>query len=329
MAPHAPHRLRGLALLLLCLATPAAADWKREYALGLRAVEQGDWPAAERHMRAALAEDGEASERKRFQGVKFDRYVPHWYAGLAAFRQGDCSRAADYWDDASSSRVVAGLSDQAAEQRRLRAECTSRLAAREPAPATPAPTSGSTSATSAPPPATPARAGVRDSASTAAAQPPAGASRDGAAASPPRVAAAPPPAASAPAASAPTPPRAASPGAGKPTASSAASPVAAAQRSGPPPAELRRALDGWLAGRYDDVLRVDPAAVSDARGRAQLLLLRGAARLVLAELAGSPDAAALEAVREEVRAARRSAASVKADEALFPPRFRSLVAATR
>ena len=51
-----PCVLRATALVLLCAAVPAQADWKRDYALGLRAIEQGDWAEAERHMRAAIAE---------------------------------------------------------------------------------------------------------------------------------------------------------------------------------------------------------------------------------------------------------------------------------
>lgn len=297
-----------MVLVLLAIAAPVHADWKRDYELGLRAVAQGDWAEAERRMRAAIADDAEPNARKRFQGVKFDRYVPQWYAGLAAFRQGDCERAAGYWNDAASRRVVASIDELAAEQRRLSAECASRSASRtaaapvQDAPTTkpPASTAAEPTASSAAPatrPATPAKT------VTTTAPPPASAPQR-------TIAAQKPPA---------------RPVREPPAKAVAASPDGA--RAVAPPAALRSALEAFLAGRYDEVVRSDPAALADARARSQLLLLRAAARFVQAELAGSGEAA-LAAAREDVRAARSGAAPAL-DQALYPPRFRAFVAATR
>ena len=92
------------------------------------------------------------------------------------------------------------------------------------------------------------------------------------------------------------------------------------------PAELRSALQSWLAGRYEEVARMQPGRALDARARSQLLLLRAAARFVQSELAGND--ASLEAARADVRAARQAQA-LDPDPSLFPPRFRSFVAGIR
>jgi tetratricopeptide (TPR) repeat protein len=104
-----------------------------------------------------------------------------------------------------------------------------------------------------------------------------------------------------------------------------AAPAAAAARA---PEALNTAIDAWLGGRYGELQRLEPAAATDAATRAQLLLLRAAARFVLAELDGR-DAAALEAVRVDVRAAKAANAALSPDAGMFPPRFRTLWQGTR
>src|SRR5687768_6389543 len=82
----------------LALVTGAVrADWKKDYDRGLKAIEDGQWAEAEAAFRAALADDPEPNARKRFQGVVMKPYVPHHYAGVAAWRAGDCAAALDYW----------------------------------------------------------------------------------------------------------------------------------------------------------------------------------------------------------------------------------------
>jgi hypothetical protein len=280
-------RVLAACLLLGALVPAARADWARDYDLGVRAIEGGDWAEAERRMRAALAEEPEDMPRKRFQGQRYDRYVPHWYAGLAAFRQGDCARALEYWSDAAGRRVVAGIGELAAEQKRLGGECETRLAAAakpQPAPATAAPPTAPErrAATAAPAPETVARQ-------------PAPAARE-----PERTAARTQPAREPPAAS------------------------RAARTEAP--AALRSGLEDWLAGRYDQLARMDVPQGMEARARAQLLLLRAAAHFIVAELSGTE--ARLESARADVRAAR-AAGMPNLDAALYPPRFRQFAGTTR
>lgn len=181
-----PDRLRWIVLLLVLLALPAAADWKRDYALGERAVRQSQWAEAERLFRQAAREEPTASERKRFEGVVFRDYAPYYWAGYAAWKQGACSRALEYWQDsANDPAVLAKIKDFKTQQDRGLAECRQQLAQATPATPPPAvasaPPQAPAAASTPPRPATPAvqtpvsqptpRPAARPAASSAAAAP--------------------------------------------------------------------------------------------------------------------------------------------------------------
>jgi hypothetical protein len=158
---HSP-RLALLAVALLLPVGSVVADWKNDYDRGLRAVDAGNWAEAESAFRAALADEAQPSARKRFQGVVTKPYVPHYYAGLAAYRQGNCQTAMQYWNNAASAAVVAGLAEFGAVQSRGIADCNARLAAtsRPTSPATAPATTTSTApavAANTPPKSTPTR----------------------------------------------------------------------------------------------------------------------------------------------------------------------------
>lgn len=279
----------GLAMLVglgaLWLAVPLAhADWKKDYDRGLKAAEAGRWAEAESAFRAALSEDGSANARKRFQGVVVKVYVPHYYAGLAAYRQGNCSSALEYWSNAGSAAVVAGQSALSSVQARGIADCNQKLAAAsKPAPpltpvaSTPPATAPATTPSTRPPP-------------TAVAIPP------------------------------PIKPVATAPAAAPKPLPEPAKPPAPIGTPAPP--ALVAAVESFLAGRYAAVVQLDPATLADGRSRAQAFLLRAAARYTLAELADS-DGKQLEQARQDVRAARVANSNLNPDETLFSPRFRA------
>lgn len=152
----------SVAIALLLPAAPAVADWKNDYDRGLRAVDAGNWAEAEAAFRAALGDEPQPSARKRFQGVVTKAYVPHYYAGLAAYRQGNCQRALEYWNNAANTSVVAGLAELRGVQSSGVADCNSRLASntRPPAstPVVTTPAANTTpAATTRPPASTPTR----------------------------------------------------------------------------------------------------------------------------------------------------------------------------
>ncbi len=118
----------GLGAVLLAVPV-AQADWKNDYDRGIKAVEAGQWSEAERLFGSALREEPEPAALKRFQGVVRKRYVPHYYAGLAAYRQGNCQRALDYWGNAGSAAIVSGQADISGVQRSGIADCNQKIAA--------------------------------------------------------------------------------------------------------------------------------------------------------------------------------------------------------
>lgn len=154
----------GLGALLLA-APVAQADWKNDYDRGLKAAEAGQWAEAERLFSSALREEPEPAVRKPFQGVVRKLYVPHYYAGLAAYRQGNCQRALEYWNNAGSAAIVSGQSAISGVQQSGIADCNQKIAAAskpvEPTPpvasTTTAPTTTPSTAPSKPPIAVPAK----------------------------------------------------------------------------------------------------------------------------------------------------------------------------
>jgi hypothetical protein len=290
------------ALFALALALPgvAAADWMSEYDRGLRALRAGNHEVAEAHFRAAIREKRDPVERQRFQGQRFDAYVPQHFAAVAAAARGDCDRAIEYWEQPGVAAVLSKLPALQAEQAGGAAACRQQLAATRPSP-----------------PAVAATAPVVDPAATQPAPEPV-------AVDPPRA----PDAAATTADVAAAPVASATPVSAAPPPAARTAPPAVAARPAPAttraraPDELARAVDAWLAGRYQDLLKAPAPATDDAAARAQVLLLRAAARFVLVELDGG-DAAALAAVGNEVRAAKAANAALAPDPTMFPPRFRA------
>ncbi len=286
--PH-PIGARAACALLLAFAAPAHADWKDDYARGVRAAENGNWAEVESRMRAALAGEPTPAARTRLYGARFDAYVPRYYLGLAAYRQGRCVEAVREWEDAPTRAIWSANAKLAREADAGLKDCQTRLAQAAPAPAsTPAPAATS--------PAAPAATQANAPAS-----------------------ARPPPTASAPARTpVATPAPAPAPTSTRPTAATAR--VAPA---------LLAVLDAYLSGRYDAAVATDLATIADTRARAHALMVRAAARHTQSLLRGSDGAALLEQAAADVRAARALDARLTPDTALFSPRFRAFWSATR
>jgi hypothetical protein len=268
-------------MLLASFAGNAHADWRRDYEFGQQAIDKGNWSEAEKLMRSAQAEEPAAAAHKRFQGMQFQVYAPAHFAAVAAYKQGACSRALDYLNDASTRAVTAQVPTLATEQQDIERACGNKVAA--------APPPEPPHSTAAPPPPKPSTPPV-DTRTTVV--------------EPPR----PAPTVAAPPAN--TPPIAA------PTASRAAVPPA-----------LRAGISAFLSGDYDAAMRVNDAAVGDARARALLLLVRAAAGFTRAELKGG-DAALVARAETDVRSSHRLM-RIDPDPTLFSPKVRAKIAKVR
>lgn len=284
-------------LAALLAASPVLSDYKDSYSRGLEAAKDGDWATVRQRMQEAIQDNPTAAQRVRLYGQRWEPYVPQFYLGLAAFKQGDCATALTQWRSPANSGVIASVPNLKAEQDRSAAACDTRVAQQpkpEPPKTDPKPGTGTTA------PTTPD--GGRE---------------------PPKP---PPPKTEPPKTEPPKtePPRTEPPKTEPPKAPPKPAETPIAQRV---PAPLLEAFRNYLGGRYAEVARINPDSFADARSRAQAYLIRAAARQIQAELDSS--AAGLDAARADIRAVRAANPGLVPDPALFSPRFRSLYSATR
>lgn len=123
-----------LGLVLGALALPAAADWRETFADGVRAWDLGQWREAARRMREATAEKPEATgEKIRIYGMKWERYLPYYYLGMALYEVDDC-RAALAAFDTSHAEGAVGLVGRTRMKGRME-DCQNRLGVFSDAPA--------------------------------------------------------------------------------------------------------------------------------------------------------------------------------------------------
>lgn len=249
---------KGIAALLAALmSVSAAADYKDSYSRGLEAAKDGDWATVRLRMQEAIADNPAAAQRVRLYGQRWEPYVPQFYLGLAAFKQGDCAGALSQWRSAANAGVIGSVPNLKAEQDRNSASCESRLAQQgknEP---------GKTGGTTAP---------------------------DGGKPEPPRPE---PPKPEPPKPEPPKPEPKPEPPKPKPEPPRPVE-TPQAQRV---PAPLLEAFRNYLGGRYAEVIRLNPDSFGDPRARAQALLIRAAARQIQGELDGTGADAARADIR--------------------------------
>ena len=289
------------AALALALSLPAAADYKSDYADGLKAAGDGKWAEAESKMKAALAAEPTPVPRMNTYGRNFVAYAPQFFIGIAAYRRGDCDSAVRNLEHGPTQAVVADSKAKAtvAEFSALASkglsECRTKLAS------TTAPTAPVVTKTTPTPPPT-----------TTPTQP---------------IASTPPPVTKAPTT---TPPATKQPvvvASAPPPVTKAPPPATPAAPQAPP--ALAGAVDNYLRGRYEQVASVDPAALSDRKARYLVLLLRSASRHTLAQIQGDAGAPLIAQAEADIRAAKQLEPGRTPDDTLFSPRFRALYSATR
>jgi hypothetical protein len=94
------------ALILLIVACPSQADFKRDYGDAMKAVRNEDWAKAAADLESAIADNPNSAARVRLYGMRFDAYVPHYFLGEARFRSGDCEGAIEAWNESLSRGVI-------------------------------------------------------------------------------------------------------------------------------------------------------------------------------------------------------------------------------
>jgi phosphotransferase system HPr-like phosphotransfer protein len=72
----------------------AFADWRSAFAEGIKAYDLGEWGEVESYMKKAIDEKPTATgEKVRVYGMKFERYLPYYYLGVALYHQKRCQEA--------------------------------------------------------------------------------------------------------------------------------------------------------------------------------------------------------------------------------------------
>ena len=112
--PRPPGRLRrswrafvvfaAAAGFVLGAAWPVSAalpsTWRKpeEFKTAIRAQDQGQWQTSVELIRLAIQKQPEDGKRVRISGNRYRSYLPHFYLGLALYKQGDCAGALKEWE---------------------------------------------------------------------------------------------------------------------------------------------------------------------------------------------------------------------------------------
>ena len=128
----------SLAALALCAASSAVhADYKDDYAHGLKAYRDGEYAEARSLMQQALDGHAEPAAKMRLYGQVYEPYLPQHYLGMAALKMGDCSTAVAQWNSAPNKQIVGQLPEIGSEEQRGIASCGSKVAKNDEKPAHP------------------------------------------------------------------------------------------------------------------------------------------------------------------------------------------------
>ncbi len=297
-------RALGLALLLAA-ATPAHADYKRDYAQGVDAAKAGNWGDVENFMNSALKESAEPQAKVKVYGMRFEPYVPQYYLGLAAYKRGDCGSAMKAWADGPTKAIVDGNPALSGPFNEGVRDCGSKVAAN---PTTP-PNNQTASNT---PPSNPTTPPPVKPPPTNPTTPPTNPTSPNTNPTTPTTNPTTPPVANN------TPPT-------NPTTPPPTKPPPASDE---PPSELLSAYDSYLSGKYSQAAQVNPAQLPDSKAKYQAFLVRAASRYTQSLMAAD-GASLLAGAEADVRAAKALSPGGTPDPTIFSPRFKQFYSQVR
>lgn len=114
-----PITLMACVFLALSFASAAQAEFKRNYTLGKKAFEDGDYKEAISKLQDAIQDNPESAERVKIYGMRYDSYIPHYFLGEAYFRMNDCTSAMAAWNKALQLGVIQSLDEYASMQKNM------------------------------------------------------------------------------------------------------------------------------------------------------------------------------------------------------------------
>ena len=155
--------LLAFALAGCAAALPAHAEFQDDYALGLRAIDEGRLQDARRYLEKALAVQSEPVDKVILNGNIAQPYLPYHFLGVIAYKLGECDAAKAQWEHPTNRRMIGRLNQVRQQEQRLAESCKPRQAeaAKQESPSTPAGAPAAEQAPVAPPPATARRSTPR------------------------------------------------------------------------------------------------------------------------------------------------------------------------
>jgi hypothetical protein len=122
---------------LFAFVCAAHADYKDDYAHGVKDYEDGNYAAAQKALQQALDAHAEPAARVRLYGQKFAPYVPQHYLGMIALKQGDCASARAQWGSSENQQIILQLPELASEEQHAGAGCGEKVVAKTETPPKP------------------------------------------------------------------------------------------------------------------------------------------------------------------------------------------------
>ena len=93
-------------LILLLTSLHVAAEFKRDYTVGKKSLEDAEYSDAIEKLKSAIADNPNPAARVKLYGMRFDSYLPRYYLGQAYFSIDDCKSALAAWEQSLSGGVI-------------------------------------------------------------------------------------------------------------------------------------------------------------------------------------------------------------------------------
>jgi len=105
-----------------------AEKWYNNYENALKSVEDQNWSEAIRYLQEALSDRPEPSFEAKTTGLRFIKYMPYYYLGLAYYKQGKCKEAAAAFKKSLDYGVVKNIPELYSSLEKMASDCEKKLA---------------------------------------------------------------------------------------------------------------------------------------------------------------------------------------------------------
>lgn len=121
-------RSAWLVACVLALVPVARADFQDDYALGLRAIDEGRLDDARKYLERALTLQAEPVDKVILNGSVEQPYLPYHFLGVVAWKLGNCDAAKAQWANPTNRRMIGRLNQIRQQEQRLSETCKPKAA---------------------------------------------------------------------------------------------------------------------------------------------------------------------------------------------------------